>query len=411
MRSRTALLALCLAAGCTDRQARNPLDPGATGVDPAVVVGPLEAVAGDGQVQLRWNYQAFEDIAGYRLYRRTGKEEQLPYRELEPADTALVDEAVENGLTYQYQLALLIRGEGERRLTPLRLATPGPQAAWAADPGSGLVWRIAPDNRAPFFAHGRFPGLNGIGVDRRDGSCWVSDASYRGAIRIGADGKLSQHPGRIGEPGPLAVDPQSGEGWLVDRAEQTVLWFALPAGEDSLRFEVVDARFDGLRVLEALDGSCWIGDGERLLRYWRQGNRRREWEVRGTTALAPTREGGAWVLVEQGQGLVYLEPGGGIRELALPFARAQALEADLEGGGCWVGGAAGVVLLDAGGGERVRAEGLGECRGLALDVRRRLLWAATPGHLMVLETSGRLLTRLGGFDFLGGVEMDLGNPR
>lgn len=304
MRSRTALLALCLAAGCTDRQARNPLDPGATGVDPAVVVGPLEAVAGDGQVQLRWNYQAFEDIAGYRLYRRTGKEEQLPYRELEPADTALVDEAVENGLTYQYQLALLIRGEGERRLTPLRLATPGPQAAWAADPGSGLVWRIAPDNRAPFFAHGRFPGLNGIGVDRRDGSCWVSDASYRGAIRIGADGKLSQHPGRIGEPGPLAVDPQSGEGWLVDRAEQTVLWFALPAGEDSLRFEVVDARFAGLRVLEALDGSCWIGDGERLLRYWRQGNRRREWEVRGTTALAPTREGGAWVLVEQGQGLV-----------------------------------------------------------------------------------------------------------
>jgi streptogramin lyase len=400
---------LGLWTGCTDRPARNPLDPQAA--DPAVEVGPLEAVAGDGEVSLRWNYRAFEDLSGYRLYRRTEDGTLALYRELDAGTSAYSDLQVENGATYAYQLALLIQGEGERRLDPLRLATPGVQAAWAADLGSGVVWRVSPDNRAAFFGQGRFPGLVALGVDHRDGSCWVSDQYFKGLIRLSPQGELSEHPAAVGEPGALSIDPEAGVGWLVDRAQQTVSRFALPAGADSLELEVVDARFEGLAVLAAWEEGCWIGASHRVLHYWREGRSRQEWAVDQPTALAPTAEGGAWALVRGGRGLVYLEPAGGLSEVALPLDQGLAVEADLQSGGCWVAGPEGVVAMDAAGVERARWEGLGECRSLALDRRRQQMWIATPGQLLKVGASGQVLARLGGFASLHGVAVDPGNPR
>lgn len=395
--------------GCADRQARNPLDPQVE--DPAVEIGPLEAVAGDGEVVLRWDYSAFEDVSGYRLYRRSGDGDLELYRELAAGTRAYTDLRVENGATYAYQLALLVRGEGERRLEPVRQATPGPQAGWAADLGSGLVWRISPDNRAAFFGQGRFPGLVGVGVDQRDGSCWVSDRYFKGLVRISASGELSEHPAALGEAGPLSIDPDQQVGWLVDSARQTVSWFALAPLADSLALEVVDARFEGLAVLEARAGSCWIGAADRVLRYWREDRRRQEWAVEKPKALAPIPEGGAWALVRGGQGLVYLEPEGGIREFTLPFAVAQALEADPQSGACWVAGMEAVVSLAADGTSLAQWEGLAGGRALALDGVHRQLWVAAPELLIKVSAEGQVLARLGGFASLGGIEVDPGTSR
>lgn len=404
------LLLLGLAAGCSDRPRRNPLDPQATGVDASVVWVPLEAAAGDGQVQLRWDFRTFTDLSGYRLYRRAGDGDFRPYAALAATDTAFTDRQVENGATYAYQLALLIAGEGERLLEPVRQGTPGPQAVWALDEGAGLAWRITPDNRAAFFARGRFGALAGAAVDSRDGSCWISDQYYRGLARITAEGEWSQFPARVGQPGVLAIDAQTGEGWLVDTAEQAVAWFALPAEGDSLRLENADARFSGLRVLEAEGGSCWIGSAARVLRYWR-GGRRQEWPVAGTVALAPDQRGGAWALVQGGESLAFLEPDGAVRSLALPSGPAEALAADGGRGLCWVGGLEGLAAVDREGAVVVRADEITDCRGLVLDGPRQQVWAATPGLLLKVSAEGRLLARLGGFALLGGIELDPGDNR
>lgn len=408
-----ALALLCLliwaGMGCTDRQHRNPLDPRAE--DPAVEVGLLEAVAGNAEVTLRWEYQVFEDVTGYRIYRRSGDGTLDPYQEVDVSASSFVDHQVENDSTYVYQLALLIRGEEERRLDPVRLATPGSQVGWAADMGSGLVWRISPDNRSAFFGQGRFPGLVSVGVDRRDGSCWVSDRYFKGLIQISAEGELSEHPAAVEEAGLLSIDPEAGLGWLVDGAQQTVLWFALPVGADSLKLEVVDARFEGLAAVEAQAGSCWIGAAGRVLRYWREGRRRQEWVVDRPIALAPTAAGGAWALVRGGQGLVYLEPTGGIREFTLPFATGVAVEADPQSGACWVAGTEAVAWLAADGTSLAQWDELAGSRALALDGVHQQLWVATPELLMKVSAGGQVLTRLGGFASLGGMEVDPGTSR
>lgn len=405
-------LLCCLAwsgIGCSDRQHRNPLDPQVA--DPALDLGPLEAVAGDRQVGLRWDYSAFADVSGYRLYRRVGDGDWELYQELGAGVQSFDDLQVANGSTYAYQLALLIRGEGERRLEPLRQATPGPQVGWAADLGNGVVWKISPDNRAAFFGQGHFPGLTALGVNRQDGSCWVSDRYYPGVVRISAAGEVTEHLAAVREAGPLSIDPDQQVGWLVDNTRQTVSWFALAPLADSLKLEEVDARFEGLAMVEAWQGSCWIGASGRVLHYWREGRRRLEWGVERPTGLAPTAEGGAWVLVRGGQGLVYLEPAGGIREYELPFAVGVAVQADPQNGACWVAGKEGVVSLAPDGTLLTQWEAGPGLTGLALDPVHRQLWLATLGQLLKLTPEGQVLARLGGFASLGSIKVDPGTSK
>ena len=67
------LILLCSIIGalsCSDRQRLNPLDP--DGVAPGDSLGDLVAMAGNGRVDLSWDYSPFSDIEGYLLYRREG---------------------------------------------------------------------------------------------------------------------------------------------------------------------------------------------------------------------------------------------------------------------------------------------------------------------------------------------------
>ena len=72
-RLRLAAVSLSLALlvlSCADRSRRNPLDPGAG--QPLDLAAPLRALAGDGRVDLRWDFSRFDDLRGVRLYRESG---------------------------------------------------------------------------------------------------------------------------------------------------------------------------------------------------------------------------------------------------------------------------------------------------------------------------------------------------
>ncbi len=64
-----ALLAamLLLVDGCADRPRRNPLDARAD--SPIDLADPLEALAGDGFVRLRWDFSRFDDLLAVRIWR------------------------------------------------------------------------------------------------------------------------------------------------------------------------------------------------------------------------------------------------------------------------------------------------------------------------------------------------------
>ena len=84
-----------LALSCSDRQRRNPLDPRAE-IPQSDLLSPLQAIALDGQVVLRWDFSRYSDIEGYRIYRRLiDRDWEAITRVLVAEATAYTDSVVE----------------------------------------------------------------------------------------------------------------------------------------------------------------------------------------------------------------------------------------------------------------------------------------------------------------------------
>ena len=82
---------------CSDRQRRNPLDPQVE-IAQSGLLSPLQAIALDGQVVLRWDVSRYRDIEGYRIYRRLlDRDWGAIAGVLAPETTEYTDLAVENG--------------------------------------------------------------------------------------------------------------------------------------------------------------------------------------------------------------------------------------------------------------------------------------------------------------------------
>jgi hypothetical protein len=407
------VLALLL-SNCSERQHRNPLDPLAL-QSVEGTLRELQALAGDGEVVLTWDYTYFDDIAGLHLYRRVGDGPfaRHPAELLPPEIREFVDRQVENGTTYEYRLGMVINGEGEQLLEGAELSTPGREVAWVADRQAGLVWKIGADGRRAHFAQGRFPSLEGMALDLEDGSCWVTDRFFPGVYRISPDGELEPHRADIARGGNLAIDVEGRRAWVVDAERQEVRWFALPIQGDSLNLGKIDAVFAAPGGLAPQEGGCWIADAEagRVLYIHPDGERV---EFRGLDRpanLTSARGGGVWALVEGGQTLMRLDRDGGEMAIVLPFADGQGMVEDGRTGQVWVLGRSDIAIIGAGGEIQGRWDGLEEGVGLDIDEAQEQLWIATRGFLWKFNLSGQTLARLGGFSGLLKVAVDPGEER
>ena len=423
---------LWLAGGCADRQRRNPLDWAAR--NPQDSITPLLALAGDGEVRLRWDYSRFEDIDSLRLYRRVGEGnfDLHPVSPLKPGELGLVDTGLVNGVVHDYQLGLLIDGEGEVFLERIQggvekvglgiyfsRAIPGEETAWVADFPANSVWKISPDGRSAQFRWVDFPSVADVALYRKDGSCWVSAALVRGLFRLGENEGLQEFEADIERPAGLSIDSEHGLGWIIDAGRRTVYSFSPEQPVGTLELLEVDAHFAEPMSLAARDGRCWIVDRgeERVLLYEHRGGGRMVWrDVPRPLAIAAAPGNRAWLLVRDGGGLLRLDGAGGASlEAALPFEgeSALALDVDRQSGDCWVVSptdlavfsAEGALLshhvLFAGGGHQVL--------DVALDELHRKAWIATGGGLMKSTMAGEGLARLEGF-VASRVEVDPG-PR
>jgi hypothetical protein len=394
------LLLGALLTGCTDRQHRNPLDPRHDGTATALAA-PLQALAGDREVRLSWDYGNFEDVAGYYLYRRAagGDFVRHPAAPLAADAREYADREVENGTTYEYRLGLLIEGEEERLLAQLARATPGRALAWVADRTNGMVWKISADGGNAWFGLGRFPSIVGMDLDRADRSCWVSDQFFSGVYHLTPDGDLELRRADVEEAGPIRIDTEGRRGWLVDRKRREVKWFALNDGADTLALHGVDARFATPIALAPWQGGCWIADQEedRVL-FYAPGEGRVEFEgVEQPIAIAAVDRERAWILIRQGRALARLSRDGGRLVVELPFGDGVDLDLDRRAGRVWVLGETGAAVFDPEGNLLRHLAGLSEGRSLAVDEVHGQVWIATRTWLLKFSEAGEEQARLGGF--------------
>lgn len=399
-----------LILACSDRPRRNPLDPQAKD-PPSEPQRDLRALALDSQVELQWHFSRFFDIEGYRLYRRQPGDEWTPITPvLAPDATEHTDAEVQNGTNYEYQLNLLVAGEGERPSGRPVLATPGPEVAWVADRHAGLVWKVSADARQAHFAQGHFFDLATIALDGADGSCWVSDRGFAGLYRIPSDGALVALAAAVETPGDLAIDAGARIGWLIDAGRQRVFWFSLAAA-DSLALVPVDATFVQPVALAAQAGGCWIADQAqgRVLFYQTDGTRTAEFRaLAAPKALAAGAEGPVWVLGNEGRSLTRLDRTASVLDVELPFAAVVGLAVDGAHGSCWVLGERDLALFSADGALEQHWTDVPGGSALSFDAVQQRAWIATGNALLKFAPEGQALARLDGFSSIVRIAVDPG---
>lgn len=405
------LFSVFVALGCSDRQRLNPLDPQAA--LPGDSLGHLTAMAGNGQVDLSWDYSGFSDIEGYLLYRRElgGTFALLVKNSLPPEQTEYVDRGVLNGTTYEYRMGLLVAGEGERDVGGVERSTPGGEAMWVADRGSGLVWKVNPDARTARFAQGRFFDLWDIAVDNGNGSCWISDGGFNGLYHIDPEGTISEVKAALEQPGDLEIDSVAGIGWVVDRRRKEVFWFS-STSLDTLEFFVVDASFAEPVSLAAIAGACWIVDRtqERAFLYSSVGQRVVEFRsLTRPTSIDVDADGTAWVLVRDGAGLMRLGIEGEALEVELPFSDGQSVAVNRSDGSVWVVGEESMVHYGRTGEMIAQWEDVPVGRAIAVDWDRGRTWVATASSLWKFNEVGETMARLEGFSAMTRLSIDRGD--
>ncbi|MBI3540123.1 MAG: hypothetical protein HY076_07605, partial [Candidatus Eisenbacteria bacterium] len=215
MRRLLPLLALpLLVAGCSTRERANPFDPNnpATNGRPSGFV----AIAGEGQVQLRWQQVAGNTLTGYQLFRRGPGE--AAFRAITPVlntgVTQFRDVGLLDGQDYTYRLYFVFTGGlGSRPAEDT--ATPGSAIPWMILSSGSDAFQITPDGRRIANDVTGFTGTIDVAVNAQSGLVWISDP---GASRVVAlnptTGVRTAIP--VAEPGSIAVDSFDGNAWVCD---------------------------------------------------------------------------------------------------------------------------------------------------------------------------------------------------
>mgnify|MGYP006419842481 CR=1 FL=1 len=412
---RCLLLCACLfgLADCADRPRRNPLDVRAN--SPIDVADPLEALAGDGNVRLRWNFTEFDDVRAVRIWREGGDQTEPRVFERSASDTSFIDASVVNGTLYRYGLILDVADEGEVVIAGEQLATPGPETGWVADAGTGLVWSLTPDGRRGLFARGVFPELAGLAVDRRTGSAWVGSRRLPALYRIEADGTLTRFGTRMTAGGSIAIDAAARVGWVADAAAGAVYRFSLDAEGDTLELSEIDATLkEPIALASSPRGGVWVADAvaERVLWFNDAGFRGGQWEsLAGLVDLdaSATLCCQAWAIDADGHRVLRLTPRAPVRIVAFPYGPATAVDVSDETGVAWILGEGGVAAYDGEGGILLQIPEIPGTSSLYADETNGQLWVAGANDLWKITLGGLTYrTQLTGFSRITRVTVDPG---
>ncbi len=403
MRGLAALLILAaLAAGCSNRERANPLDPSnpATGGRPS----GFDAVAGYSIVTLRWQPQPGLAVDGYRLERfAPGDSLWRPLGDVRPVtSTGTTDPGTTNGKTYRYRLGYVVNGATNGDWAE-DVATPGLLRPWVADAGADALVRLSPDGRDIAYSITDVGGIQALAVDRGTGSVWTS-APFDGMVTRRFPGETSPTVMTgLHQPFTIAVSPYDHSAWICELdgsiAHRNPSGTVTSPGSIGLLASPTGA------AVGAADFSLWACENA--------GHRVRHWAVDGTL-LSTTYVGSpsrvavdsstriAWV-TSLSLGRVWrIAPDGTLLDSTGVAAGPIGIALDRAHGRAWVADAAGdrLIALDPDtAAELFRVTGLREPRDVDVDPLTGDAWvvARTDGEIVRVSKDGVVIARVGGF--------------
>jgi hypothetical protein len=368
------LVCLLLAplTGCEDRERDNLFDPEntETGGRPRI----LSAVAGSGEVQLRWSLEGYRRVAEVRLLRTLGAApEQIIVRRSPGGSGEYLDQLIENELEGIYRLAVQAP-DGGWLYSESDTARTGDAIPWLGDAAGGGLSRLSPDGRDRLFRVRDTYEVLDV-APAADGSVWAADYGFGEVVWVGPD-QFRRESWECYGANTLALDPATDLIWVGAFLQQRVYLYdpiGTPVWIDSTAGLVEQLR-------AAAGGGAWYCARGGIVRRIRADRTLRTWtDFVQPTGLMVDDAGDAWVTDRGADRVERLSSSGDRREVS-PAAFVDPVEIESDGaGGAWVSdpGRGGVVHLNETLGEDAFVA-VPDAWSLSWDLGHRRLWVARP---------------------------------
>ncbi len=382
-----AVLLCVLVAGCTTRDAANPLDPD----NPDTHGKPawLSALADDGAVDVAWDVPGYDDLREVRL---VDADTETVLARTSTGEGTFRHAGLANGEERRYRLDLVL--ETARVLDlPVVIAEPGPEVVWVFEDGSGILTRLTPDGRSRRSRTG-YPSGNAVFADPDSGFALLSEF-YAGRVRlIDRDGVERWSNDSL--LGPL-VALRVFEGWWVADARAGAVHFVDDAGgivwSDSSFVQIIDLAAAG-------ENAVWVADRDGVVARLERnvGVTRRDSTAAEPVAVSAAPDGGFWVADRAGEALVRISAAGDILARIDDRPGVVALYPDpVVAGSVWAVDRVrrSVALFDPDGSALAEITGLTAPSSMAVSPDGGTLWIADPGlgRVIRMRRDGTELSR------------------
>lgn len=260
-----ALAIACCLSGCTERDRSNPLDP--ANLDEGGALYGFNALAGDGQVELRWNRLTQVGVIGYRLTRWRPGESPSYVGDLYPPHLAgTVDTDAVNGEEYVYRLFAYLE-TGDSVASPTDTAQAGARHVVVLSGALPGIVGVTPDARDVLYAIQSDDAYEDIEADDERGVLWLSHSFLNRVDRLTWTGAFAGPSVQIDSPSDVSVYPRTGSGWVASPGQgEVVSYRSILTSQPGSILDVPGTP----RVVEigGADETVWVGtEAGRVFRY------------------------------------------------------------------------------------------------------------------------------------------------
>ncbi len=265
-RYRTALAGAILGAllaGCAERERLNPLDP--ENNETGGKIAGFNALAGNRQVEIRWDRLTQTNVAGYRILRwRPGEAPVYLDESYGSGIAGAVDTTVSNDETYVYRLVAAFT-TGDSAISPADSATPGARKIAVLSAGLPGLVGLTPDARDVLYNQPSIEAYEDMEVDHTRDVLWLTLPDQGQILRNFFDGRPAGPTIVANAPSDVSVSNLRGVAWLAFPQEGTVRAFG-PDLASTVPLHSISS-LGSVRVAEAgtVDPTVWMGNDQGIV--------------------------------------------------------------------------------------------------------------------------------------------------
>ena len=215
-----ALVVGLVMGGCETRERSNPLDP--YNDTSGGLISGFNALAGNHQVEIRWDRVKQNGLTGYTLLRWIPGDRPAVIEDAIASNlTGTVDSAIVNDESYVYQLVARF-SSGDTLASPPDTATPGAREIIVLGADLPGMYGLTPDGRDILFAQPARDAYEDMELDERRNILWLSIPLDGSVLRLFPSGAVAAPEIRVTYASDVSVSDQRGYGWVADPVSERV---------------------------------------------------------------------------------------------------------------------------------------------------------------------------------------------